>query len=176
MAAGKKLKASEQVRQKLVALMTGKKLRASEQKVADVRIITTVWKTVEDSETAIKEANAARLARARYDQALTSHDPVVVCAMLSDIEDDGTAGAALLKAALQVLQAKKQYEPLHSTNEAKARKCAIKAQKYCKIADELGLNRQDDPYLAAEAVQAKLKKIDGKAPSVRTIARAFGAK
>src|ERR1700733_12073810 len=60
MAAGKKLKASEQVRQKLVALMTGKKLRASEQKVADVRIITTVWKTVEDSETAIKEANAAR--------------------------------------------------------------------------------------------------------------------
>ena len=156
--------------------MTGKKLKASEQKVAGVRIISTVWKPVEDSETAIKEANAARLARAMYDQALTSHDPVVVCSMLSDIEDDGTAGAALLKAALQVLQAKKQCEPLHSTNEAKTRKCDVKAEKYCKIADELGLNRQDDPYPAAEKVQAKLKKLDGKAPSVRTIARAFGAK
>ena len=176
MAAGKKLKASEQLTQKIVALMTGKKLKASEQKLTSIEIIATVWKPVEDPETAIKEANAARLARAKYDQALTSDDPGVVFAMLRDIEDDGTAGAALLKAALQVLQAKKQCEPLHSTNEAKARKCDIEAEKYCKIADELGLNRQDDPYPAAEEVQAKLKKRDGKAPSVRTIARAFGAK
>jgi hypothetical protein len=106
MAAGKKLKASEQVRQKIVALMTGKKLKASEQKLASVDIVGTAWKPVEDPETAIKEANAARLARAMYDQALTSDDPGVVSAMLSDVEDDGTAGAALLKAALQVLQAK----------------------------------------------------------------------
>ena len=91
--------------------------------------------------------------------------------MLRDIEDDGTAGAALLKAALQVLQAKKQCEPLHSTNEAKARKCDIEAEKYCKIADELGLNRQDDPYPAAEEVQAKLKKRDGKANEVRAWSR-----
>src|SRR6478672_2344186 len=102
MAAGKKLKASEQLTQKIVALMTGKKLKASEQKLTSIEIIATVWKPVEDPETAIKEANAARLARAKYDQALTSDDPGVVSAMLRDIEDDGTAGAALLKAALQV--------------------------------------------------------------------------
>ena len=37
MAVGKKLKASEQVRQKIVRLMTGKKLKASEQKLGGVQ-------------------------------------------------------------------------------------------------------------------------------------------
>lgn len=163
-------------RQKIHALVTGKKLKASEWVPSGVRLISTIYKSVEDSETAIKEANAARLAKAKFDQALSSEDPVVISAMLSDIEDDGTAGAALLKAALYVLQAKRQYGPLLSTNEARARKSDADTAKYRKIADELGLNRQEGPYPLAAKVRAKLKERGEKAPSVKTIARALGAK
>ena len=162
---------------KVVKLKTGKlPLPASKQVVSGVRIISTAWKPVEDAKTALKEANANRLARAKFEQALSSDDPGVVSAMLNNLEDDGTAGAVLLMTALPLLLERKQHKPLHSENEKKAHNRDVRAKKYYKIADELGLNPQDDPYPAAETVRAKLQERGEKAPSARTIARAFGAK
>ena len=59
--------------------------------------------------------------------------------MLANIEDDGTAGAALLKAALPVLQAKKRGGKLLSS---KLRECDVDYERYCKIADELRARTQ----------------------------------
>lgn len=158
-------------------MAAAKKPKASEFKPAGIRLIATVSKTVEDPEPAMKEATAARLARAKYDQALTSDDPVVVSAMLKDIEDDGTAGAALLKAALLVLQAKKRGEKLLA---GKAHRRDVDYERYCKIADELrarspDLKRHTHHYLAKK-VQKELEKRGEKVVSTKTIERAFSRK
>jgi uncharacterized protein YfeS len=121
------------ITEKIVALMAGKRIKASEQIPSGVRIIPTIWKKVESPDTAFKEANAARLARAKYDQALTSDDPAVVSAMLSDIEDDGTAGASLLRNALVVLQDQRRTKSLLAVNKMKAHKRDSKAETYRKL-------------------------------------------
>jgi hypothetical protein len=169
--AANKLTASGQVRQKIIKLMTGKTIKPAEQKQSGERKIGTLWKRVEDTVTAVKEANAARLARAMYDQALSSDDPVVVCAMLSNVEDDGTAGAALLILARQALSAKKRNEPLRFKNERGTRESNAKDKKYCEIADGLGLKLRGK-YQMAEQVQKKLAN-QGEEVSTRTIVRAF---
>jgi hypothetical protein len=96
--------------------------------------------------------------------------------MLSDIEDDGTAGASLLRNALVDLQDQRRTKSLLAVNKMKAHKRDSKAETYRKLADDLRLNWRDEPYPAAEKVRAKLTERAKNAPNVRTVARAFGAK
>ena len=160
---------------KIVKLKTGKlPLPASKQVVRGVRIIPTVLKPVEDAETAIKEANANRLARAKFEQAFASDDPVVVSAMLKNLEDDGTAGAVLLMTALPLLLAKKQQASVRFANEGKAAKTRREDEEYCKIADKLRLKRRNEYYMAGKVRQELLKtREQEEIPSIRTIVRAF---
>ena len=152
--------------------------KPSEQKPAGVRIIATAYKPVEDVETAFKEANAARLALAKYKQAKQAFDNDnlndVVHLLNSVKDDDDSAGAALLKVVLLELQDKKQRGPFYATNEETARKHRANVEVWCRTADDLGLDWRGAPYKAAKAVAEKVSK-NGE-PSVKTIARAFGAK
>jgi len=158
---------------KIVRLKTNRlPLPALKQVLTGVRIISTVWKPVENAETAIKEANANRLARAKFEQALSSDDPVVVSSMLDNLEDDGTAGAVLLMTALPLLLAKKQHKSLHSVRGWKSAAARRDDKEYCKIADELGLKNRGKNHMAAQVRKVWLKT-RGKAPHVRTIVRAF---
>lgn len=156
--------------QKIYRLMTGKRLPAK-QTVGSVRLVRTVSKSVEDAETAFREANAARLARAKYDQAIKSDDPGVVATLLRDVKDDGSAGAALLMQVLQVRQMEKQQRLLLSQNETQKRERDTRAKEYCWVADSLQL-RNRRPYPVAREVRKKLKN-DGQEdlPSVKTIVR-----
>jgi len=150
----------------------------SEFKIGGVRIIATVWKQVEDVETAFKEANAARLALAKYKQikqAFDSDDLGVVAHLLDSVkDDDDSAGAALLRIALLELREKKQRGPFYAVNEEKVRKHSADVEKWRRIADDLGLDWQGSPYAAAKAVAEKVSK-NGE-PSEKTLARAFDAK
>ena len=138
---------------------------------AGIRLIATIWKPVDDPETAIKEADAARLAKAKYDQILG--DPGVASALLRTVEDDDTAGAALVKAAPHVQKARKQGEKLRS---GKADACGVRYARYYKIADQLcaetpNLKRRTNNYLA-ERVKEALEK-QGEVVSPKTLRRAF---
>ena len=95
-----------------------------------------------DPKEALKEANANRLARAKFDQAMATNDLVVRHAMLKSVEDDGTAGAALLRYARDVLEAKKRKEVLQANNELKERTRDVKGKRYCAVADAI---RAEDP-------------------------------
>jgi hypothetical protein len=163
--------AADNVVQKVYTKMTGKRLKPGP--IGGVRIISTVFKPVENAETAFREANAARLARARYDQATRSDDPVVVAAMLEGIVDDGSAGAALLLLALHARQAQKRDERLRLEREARTGERDAKHSEYRKIADQLGLKHRGLRH-EARAVHAELEKRGQKVlPSIKTLERAL---
>ena len=171
MATDEEKRRAEQIR-KIVKLKTGKMpLPASEQVLTAVRIIPVTYAPVEDAETAIKEANAARLAKAKYDRAITGDD---IVPMLKNIEDNGPIGAALLKTVVPLLLAKKQQASVRFANEGKAAKTRREYEEYCKIADKLRLKRRNKNHMARK-VQEELLKTRGEedVPSIRTIVRAF---
>jgi hypothetical protein len=103
----------------------------------DVRIIATTWKPVSGPEEALKEANANRLARAKFDQAMTTDDAVIRHAMLARIEDDGTAGAALLRYAREILVAEKRKKKIGDSNKSKKHKRDMNGKRYCVMADAI---------------------------------------
>src|SRR6516225_233920 len=107
------------------------------QVLGGVRIIPTVWKPVDDAEQALKEANANRLARAKFDQAMTTTDPVIRHAILEFVADDGTAGAALLRSAAKVLKADRREAALQANNHAKQRARDIKDKRRRAIVDQI---------------------------------------
>lgn len=145
---------------------------------ASIKLIGTVYKTVEDAETAFKEANAARLALAKYKQikrAFDDDDLGTVATLLNSVrDDDDSAGAALLRAMFLELRENKQRGSFFNINKKRKDTSDAKAGKWRKIADDLGLDWASTPYAAAEVVKPKISQ-NGE-PSVKTIARAFGAK
>jgi hypothetical protein len=141
-----------------------------------IRIISTVFMPTHDPKEALKEANANRLARAKFDQAMATNDLVVRHAMLKSVEDDGTAGAALLRYARDVLEAKKRKEVLHANNESKERTRDVKGKRHCAVADAI---RAEDPaqgrtlFGLARATSVKLLQERGEEVSTKTIERAL---
>lgn len=147
------------------------------QVVSDVKIITTVWEPVRDPEQAMKEANANRLARAKFDQAMATSDPVIRYALLERIPDDGTAGAALLKYARDVLKLKEiETKTIAAGNAKRQRKAREDRELYINtvraLYDEKPQLRRATRHKLAQSVQKRLKR-QGKDVSVRTIVRAL---
>lgn len=172
--AGKKLTATEQFRKKIIHKMTGKVINAAKQAKAGparARIVAVAYEEVRDADTAFREANAARLAKAIYDRVLDSGDPGVVTTLLTQIKVDSDAGALLVKLAWQAHQMKKQHAELDETNEAASRDRAAKDIKWCKIADELHMKRRGKYYMA-ERVRKELAK-RGTKTSRNSVVRAF---
>jgi hypothetical protein len=143
------------------------------QVVGGVRIISTVWKPVDDPKEAIKEANANRLARAMFDQAMTTTDPVIRHAMLKPVADDGTAGAALLRFATAILGAKRHEQALQAYNQTRQRDRGTRDKSLRALVDQI---RAKNPRLtktsAAKLASKQLTK-QGKKVSFRTISRAL---
>jgi len=145
------------------------------QVLTSISIIQTVWKPVHDPEQALKEANANRLARAMFDQAMTTNDPGVRHSMLRPVEDDGTAGAALLTSARQVLEAKKRKEKLRDSNRSKTLKRDTNGKRYCAVADVICTNNKSlgrNFHGWARATRDRLLK-QGEKVSIKTIERAL---
>jgi len=149
------------------------------QVLTSFRIIQTVWEQVHDPEQALKEANANRLARAKFDQLMRTDDPVVKHAMLELVEDDGTAGAALLRYAREVYQtafeAKKRKEKLRDSNRSKTLERDINGKHYCEVADMICAKNKSlerTVYGLARATRDRLVK-EGEEVSTKTIARAL---
>ena len=145
------------------------------QVFAGVRIIATTWKPVSDPEEALKEANANRLARAKFDQAMTTDDAVIRHAMLARIEDDGTAGSALLRYAREILEAEKRKKKLGDSNKSKKHKRDMNGKRYCVMADTIcsknkSLARNYEGL--ARVIREKLRK-QGEEVSTKTIVRAL---
>jgi hypothetical protein len=167
--------------QKVYALM-GKKLPKKQGNVpASINLIGTVVKTVEDAETAFREATAARLALAMYKQikqAFDDDDLGTVATLLNSVkDDDDSAGAALLRVTLLELREKNQRGGVggfHFINKARMRRRDAAAKSWRELANDLGVDWISAPYPAAEAVAEKISR--NGIPSVKTIARAFGAK
>jgi hypothetical protein len=94
-----------------------------QQVLSSIKVIRTVFKTVEDAETAFREATAARLALAKYKQikqAFDDNDLGTVATLMNSVkDDDDSAGAALLRSVLLELRDKKQRGGLYSFNENK---------------------------------------------------------
>jgi hypothetical protein len=144
------------------------------QVVGGVRIIATAWKQVQDPEHALKETNANRLARAKFDQAMTTTDPAVRHAMLEATPDDGSAGAALLRYAHVILEDNKRTQSLRDHNEAKKSKTDRDAKHYRALAAEiLSENPKLKPGTVAELIRKDLMEKGAKPPNSRTIERAL---
>jgi hypothetical protein len=147
------------------------------QVLGGIRLVTTVWEPVRDPDQAVKEANANRLARTKFDQAMATGDPVVRHALLAQIVDDGTAGAALLKYARDVLKLKEiETKTIAAGNAKRQRKASEDRDLYINTVKML---YEEKPYLRratrhklAQSVQQRLKR-QGKDVSIRTIVRAL---
>jgi hypothetical protein len=112
-----------------------------------------------------------------FDQAMTTNDQVIRSAMLEPIADDGTAGAALLRIAPEVVNAKRREAGLQGANNSRQRERAGKEALYRAIADAI---QSKNPSLRCESiaqlVREKLLADQKSAPSVKTISRALKPK
>jgi hypothetical protein len=147
------------------------------QVLSSIDIIATVWEPVRDPEQAVKEANTNRLARAKFDQAMATSDPGIRYAFLAQIVDDGTAGAALLKYARDVLKLKEiETKTIAAGNAKRQRKAREDRDLYINtvraLYDEKPQLRRATRHKLAQSVQKRLKRL-GKDVSARTIERAL---
>jgi hypothetical protein len=149
------------------------KRKPPRQVLTSVRIIHTIWKPVTDLEEALKEANANRLARAKFEQAMTTNDPGIRYAMLERVGDDGTAGALLLQSAQAVLEDKKRKKPLQTSNEARQRARDVDDKRYCTVVDQIRAKNRSMKKTAAANLASKQLKQKGENVSAKTIVRAF---
>jgi hypothetical protein len=108
---------------------------------------------------------------------MTTTDPVIRHFLLEKVKDDGTAGAALLRYAPEILEAEKRKEKLRDSNKAKQHKRDVNGEHYCMIADEICRKNRSllgNNYGLARATHQKLRKKQGEnAPSTKTIWRAL---
>jgi hypothetical protein len=146
------------------------------QVLDSVDIVATVWKPVRDPEQAVKEANANRLARAIFEQVMA--EPGLRHALLARIVDDGTAGAALLRYAGDVLKLKEiETKTILAGNVKRQLKASEDRDLYINIVrtlyDEKPHLRRATRHKLAQSVQKQLKR-QGKDVSIRTIVRALG--
>jgi hypothetical protein len=147
------------------------------QILSSVDIVATLWEPVRDPEQAVKEANANRLARAKFDQVMATSDHAVRYALLAQIADDGTAGAALLKHARDILKLKEIEAKTIAAGNAKRQLNAnedrdLYINTIRALYDEKPYLRGATRHKLALSVQKRLKR-QGKDVSVRTIVRAL---
>jgi hypothetical protein len=158
-----------------MAAMT--KRKPPPQVFGGIHVVTTGWEPVRDPKQAMKEANANREARAKFDQAMATSDPIVRYALLAKIADDGTAGAALLKCARDVLKLKEiETKTIAAGNAERQRKASEDRDLHTNIAktlcDEKPNLRRATRHRLAQLVQKRLKR-HSKDVSIRTIVRAL---
>jgi hypothetical protein len=160
-----------------IAVSAMTKRKPPPQVFGGIRIVTTVWEPVRDTEQAVKEANANRLARAKFDQAMATSDPSIRYALLAQITDDGTAGAALLKYTRHVLKLKEiETKTIVAGNAQRQQKASEDRELYINtvkaLFDEKPYLRRATRHKLAQSVQQRLKR-RGKDVSIRTIMRAL---
>jgi hypothetical protein len=112
-----------------------------------------------------------------FDLAMTTNDPVIRFSLLQPIPDDGTAGAALLRIAREVVNAKRREAGLQGANNSRQRERVEKEARYRAIADEI---ESKNPSLScqrkAELVHKRLRADQKSVPSLKTIYRALKPK
>jgi hypothetical protein len=174
MAAPEKLTVTEQQRKKIIQKMTGQTIKASKQKLGVIRLVSVSYEPVKDAETAFREANAARKAKAIYDRVVNSGDVVEVTSLLTNpaFKVDSGAGALLVELAWQAARMKKQRVKVDEKNKEKSHDCSARDIQWCKTADGLHIKNRSKSNMA-RIVQKALVKQGTKPPSLIIIKRAF---